>query len=109
MWIVKVALDLGLDKRLSGCRRQGVGGATPCCPDFGSPTRGIHNRHRDINGQAREKNGNRAHISMIPAISSSGAEIAFGAGTALLRLAPEVHFMDWNNALLHHADAAAQK
>jgi hypothetical protein len=97
MWIVKVALGLpGLEKRL--CRRPGVEGATPGCPDFASPTRGLHNRHRDINRQAREKNGNRAYIPIIPAISSSGTEIAFGAGTALLRLAQEVHCMDWNDA-----------
>jgi hypothetical protein len=37
---------------------------------------------------------------MMPAIFNSGTEIAFGVGTLLLRLAPEVHCMDWDDALV---------
>jgi hypothetical protein len=35
MWIVNISLDvLGLDKQLTGCRREGVEGVTGFCPDF---------------------------------------------------------------------------
>jgi hypothetical protein len=45
MWIFEVAPDRpGLGERLSGCRRQGVEGATHCLPDFASPPLGLHDR-----------------------------------------------------------------
>jgi hypothetical protein len=67
--------------------KAGVGGTTRCCPDFASPTRGLHNRHRDIYGQTREKNGyiERAYRRNLP-YPLAGPEIAFGTGSALYGL-----------------------
>jgi len=62
---------------------------------------GLHNWHRDINGQTCEKNANRAHISARPATSSCRARNCVWHRKCNVRSGTMLEF--------HHADAAAQR